>query len=435
MAARSPSPTLGIAVFVIVIISLYVLVSLTTLGSVEHSGSPHHVPISNNFEQVRTTTPDETTSIKPSVVVSSLPTVEGDFTVAALSDPEAASRKWFLILGIFSYDSPRQSKFRDRIRSTWLNFPNVWHPSKNPEGTILARFVMGRKSLMSDSVRQEAESNQDIWFMDSDDDGHNGKSWAFFNFLHLNFGSSELGGHGQGYVYGAKVDDDAFVRTVLVEEALQGLPDIRLYWGLGKHLTVTFVHPVTQHRLIIPDCPVIFGMTAVLSSDLVAWISQNVPEWLRDQSYEDITLGGWFKWGNFSEVRPSSSSSYITRQNHPEFNPVTDRHLNFINDERFRNLKFYARLPLSERKNALVVHLEVKEPDLLEDLWAIFPRDGRVLVDSGDWKRLDQMGIERYQMVMENYYKKLKKRKAHNKKQGQAKKKKNTPGQQPVVNA
>ncbi|RNF20832.1 UDP-Gal or UDP-GlcNAc-dependent glycosyltransferase [Trypanosoma conorhini] len=155
-------------------------------------------------------------------------------------------RRFLVVLGVPSVDSPPHRRRRDLQRASWLRYAGVATRANNFTGEMLVLFVLGRHFaqgyVYSPAVREEATRSQDVLTLAMNDgrpttqkriggSGHWGlaaevgtsrKSMTWYTIALRLFPHAD---------YIAKADDDVFVRVPQFLADLHALPRRGVYWG------------------------------------------------------------------------------------------------------------------------------------------------------------------------------------------------------------
>nr|CAG4650347.1 EOG090X0A8N [Sida crystallina] len=185
-------------------------------------------------------------------------------------------------LVILIMSAPAKSVTRNVLRETWLTNrgPRVRH-----------FFVIGSADLSADSVediRLENSTHGDIVLLEKLRDSYTSlteKVILSFQWLHSNV----------TFRFMLKCDEDSFVRIPELLEELKLQPQERLYWGFfkgGSTVYRTGKWKETDWFVCDSYLPYALGGGYILSSDLIAYLSNNSPL-LQRYKGEDVSVGLW----------------------------------------------------------------------------------------------------------------------------------------------
>ncbi|EKF39470.1 UDP-Gal or UDP-GlcNAc-dependent glycosyltransferase, putative [Trypanosoma cruzi marinkellei] len=194
-------------------------------------------------------------------------------------------RRFPIVLGVPSVDSPPHRTRRDLQRSSWLRYVGVATRANNFTGEMLVLFALGRHFshgyVYSQAARDEASQSRDVLMFDMND-GRPTTNKTIGGSGHWGF-AAEVGTSRKSImwyatalrlfphaIYIAKADDDVFIRVSQFLADLHTLPRLGVYWGRVMRWMITKGDPTQAFYFV-------GGMCITMARDVVEHITSFTP--------------------------------------------------------------------------------------------------------------------------------------------------------------
>ncbi|EAN85373.1 putative UDP-Gal or UDP-GlcNAc-dependent glycosyltransferase [Trypanosoma cruzi] len=194
-------------------------------------------------------------------------------------------RRFPIVLGVPSVDSPPHRTRRDLQRSSWLRYVGVATRANNFTGEMLVLFALGRHFshgyVYSQAARDEASRSHDVLMFDMND-GRPTTNKRIGGSGHWGF-AAEVGTSRKSMmwyatalrlfshaIYIAKADDDVFIRVPQFLADLHPLPRLGVYWGRVMRWMPKKGNPTEMFYFV-------GGMCITMARDVVEHITSFTP--------------------------------------------------------------------------------------------------------------------------------------------------------------